>query len=65
MDKAKNTHGGEKVEEKEKSDMGDVTAETVNITQGGARNVQGTHFIPCHLQAGRGQRRSASASLTK
>jgi hypothetical protein len=40
MDKAKNTHGGEGVEEQKNSD---VAAETVNITQGGARNVQGTH----------------------
>ena len=39
----KNAHGGEKVEEQERSDMGDVTAESVNITQGGARNVQATH----------------------
>ena len=39
----KNAHGGEKVEEQERNDMGDVTAETVNITQGGARNVQATH----------------------
>jgi len=44
MDKeTKNTHEGEKVEEQERSDTGDVTAETVNITQGGARNVQATH----------------------
>jgi len=39
--KIKNTDGGEKVEEQERGDVGDVTAETVNITQGGARNVQG------------------------
>lgn len=36
----KNTTGSEKVEEQKSSD---VIAETVNITQGGARNVQGTH----------------------
>jgi len=40
---AKNVHGGEKVEEQKKNDAGDVTAEVVNITRGGARNVQGTH----------------------
>jgi hypothetical protein len=44
MDKeTKNTHEGEEVQEQEREDMRDVTAETVNITQGGARNVQGTH----------------------
>jgi len=44
MDKeTKNAHGGEKVEEQERNDMGDVTADTVNITRGGARSVQGTN----------------------
>ena len=44
MDKeTKNAQGGEKVEEQERGDMGDVTAESVNIIQGGARNVKGTH----------------------
>lgn len=36
----KNTHAGEEVKEPKSND---VTAEVVNITQGGARNVQGTH----------------------
>jgi len=44
MDKeTKNAHEGENLEEQERSDTGDVTAESVNITQGGARNVKGTH----------------------
>jgi hypothetical protein len=44
MDKeTKNTHAGEEVQKQERDDMRDVAAETVNITQGGARNVQGTH----------------------
>jgi len=36
-------HGGEKVEEQKRDDMGNVAAETVNIVQGGARSVQGTN----------------------
>jgi len=36
----KNAHGGEEMKNQER---GEVTAETVNITQGGARTVQGTH----------------------
>jgi len=39
----KNAHGGEKVEEQKNNDSGDVTAEVVNITRGGARNVQATN----------------------
>jgi hypothetical protein len=39
-DEIKNAHGGEKVEEQER---GDVAAEVVNITRGGARSVQGTN----------------------
>lgn len=31
------------MEEQKESNVGDVTAESVNIIQGGARNVQGTH----------------------
>ena len=42
-EETKNAHGGEKVEEQERDDVGDATAEVVNITRGGARSVQGTH----------------------
>ncbi len=35
----KNTHGGEEVEEQKKSNMEDVAAEAVNITQGGAQSI--------------------------